>query len=440
MKHSVCFIDDKIPVSQYSEYFNDTDILNSSVIKYLLQQEKTVWDDSVVKALCKKLVDEPQNWVISAFTSPVFYSNYVEESVFAPEIVIYDWDYDFGPGSNSTESYLLKILQESYTMIFVFSSPDNIDEINQIVQEDIFSRFGDRISVIDKQDTDSVGKIFSQIAEKEQSNFTFAYGFDIIQKSNKAINKVLSDISLLSIDDFLESIGARLENNKYISSNKDFIDAIIPRYKSILRNSVISNDITKEKKNIPDIENIRKVWSFRIYDRNDNNKVQMGDIVKNAENEYFLILSSDCHLAEFWKKNIGFLSIIPLLSINSERTKSRINLKWKKKSFDSIKFTSLTNNAPISILPCVPIDDNNLSDLIIITKSITTIEVTKKNVTDKELTYKHLANYVKVASISDPFKSPLIQHVFDNISGYGCPNFPDTMQEDLKNKVKEILP
>lgn len=28
MKHSICFIDDKIPVSQY-EYFNDTDIIRS---------------------------------------------------------------------------------------------------------------------------------------------------------------------------------------------------------------------------------------------------------------------------------------------------------------------------------------------------------------------------------------------------------------------------
>ncbi len=439
MKHSVCFIDDKIPVSQYSSYFNETDIISGSIIKYLLSQETTIWDDSIVKILCERLVREPQKWTISAFTSPAFYRNYVDTSVFAPEIVIYDWDYNFGAGDDSSKNYLLKFLQESYTMIFVFSGSDRIDEIKQIIADDEFNRFGDRISVIDKHDDDSVGKMFSQITQKEQSNFSFAYGSEVVRNSNKAINQVLSDISLLSVDDFLESIGAKLENNKYISSNKDFIDAIIPRYKSILRNSVISNEITKEKKSTPDIDNIRKVWSYRIYDRNDNNNVQMGDIVKNASGEYFLVLSSDCHLTEFWKKNIGFLSIIPLLKIDSDMTKNRINLKWKKKSIDNIKFTSLTNNAPISILPCVPIDEDNLYDLIIITKSITTIEITKENDTDKELTYKHLTDYVKVASISDPFKSPLIQHVFDNISGYGCPDYPDILQEDLRNKVKEVL-
>lgn len=60
MKHSVCFIDDKIPVSQYSEYFNDTDIISGSVINYLLQQPGTEWSDSVVKAMCEKLLHEPE--------------------------------------------------------------------------------------------------------------------------------------------------------------------------------------------------------------------------------------------------------------------------------------------------------------------------------------------------------------------------------------------
>lgn len=28
MKHTVCFIDDKIPVSQFDKYFKDTDIIS----------------------------------------------------------------------------------------------------------------------------------------------------------------------------------------------------------------------------------------------------------------------------------------------------------------------------------------------------------------------------------------------------------------------------
>lgn len=35
MKHTVCFIDDKIPVSQFDKYFKDTDIINESVLAFL---------------------------------------------------------------------------------------------------------------------------------------------------------------------------------------------------------------------------------------------------------------------------------------------------------------------------------------------------------------------------------------------------------------------
>ena len=117
MKHTVCFIDDKIPVAQYGDFFNDTDIISSSVIKYLLKQKDTDWTgDLVVKAMCEKLINEPERWTVSAFTSPKFYDNYTKDTVYAPEIVIYDWDYNFG--SDESEKHLLEILESSYTMIF----------------------------------------------------------------------------------------------------------------------------------------------------------------------------------------------------------------------------------------------------------------------------------------------------------------------------------
>ena len=120
MKHTVCFIDDKIPVSQYNEFFSDTDIVNESVINFLLKNEGTQWDDPIVKVMCDKLISEKDKWSVSAFLNPSFYDNYVEDNVYAPEIVIYDWDYNWGIGSES-EEHLLKILEKSYTLIFIFS-------------------------------------------------------------------------------------------------------------------------------------------------------------------------------------------------------------------------------------------------------------------------------------------------------------------------------
>lgn len=94
MKHTVCFIDDKIPVSQFDKYFKDTDIINESVLAFLLKNETTNWEDATVKKMCEKLLDEADKWSISAFTSPNFYDNYIKETVYAPEIIIFDWDYN----------------------------------------------------------------------------------------------------------------------------------------------------------------------------------------------------------------------------------------------------------------------------------------------------------------------------------------------------------
>lgn len=229
MKHSICFIDDKIPVSQY-EYFNDTDIINGSVLSFLLKNEETDWSDTVVKEMCRRLLCEPDKWSISAFTSPQFYNNYTKSTVYAPEVIIYDWDYNTGAASDESEQCLLDILKTSYTMIFIFSEQDNIGEIEDVVKKNEFVKFKDRLCVIDKSTPGSIDLIFNGIQEKEQNNFTFRYGHKIIYNSNQAINKILSDISQLSIEKFSASIG-ELSGGNYIVTNDDFIDVIIPRYR-----------------------------------------------------------------------------------------------------------------------------------------------------------------------------------------------------------------
>lgn len=223
MKHTICFIDDKIPVSQYNTYFNDTGIINESVLGFLLKNKDTVWEDLVVKKMCEELLEESKKWSISAFTAPDFYNNYIQETVYAPEVIIYDWDYNAVQCSNESEDCLLEILRTSYTIVFIFSEEDNISEINGIMQKDEFKKFQDRLSVINKSEENSIDLIFKNLEEKENSNFAFRYGHKIIYNSNKAVNKILSDISQLSIERFSASIG-KLNAGRYVVTNEDFID------------------------------------------------------------------------------------------------------------------------------------------------------------------------------------------------------------------------
>lgn len=429
MKHTVCFIDDKIPVAQYNEYFDDTDIISSSVIKYLLKQEATNWEDVVVKNMCEKLINEPKNWSVCAFTSPAFYDNYTKDNVYAPEIVIYDWDYNYA--GNESEKYLQEILKTSYTMIFIFSGSDQINEINEIVSKEDFKKFGDRLSVVDKNENNSIDSIISQIEQKEQDNFSFAYGFEIIHNSNKTINGILSDISTLSIEDFVASIGT-INGDKYVSTNENFIDAIVPRYKNILRNYSLK-DISIKKTDNPNLERIRKVWSYRLYDNNKTNKVKMGDIIKDSNDKLFFVVSSDCHLHKFPKVNFGFLTLIPMYQCDTDEAKRIMKINKADPAM-----SSLTSNkqSSMTILPCVPIN-NALIDYVIIPKSIVSYEI--KNLSGaKDLLYENLDGYEKVTSVIDPFKSPLIQYVMDNITGYGCPDYPDILRNDLIQRIKNM--
>jgi hypothetical protein len=432
MKHTVCFIDDKIPVAQFSEYFNDTDIISGSVIKYLLKQKTTNWEDDVVKKMCEKLLKEPAKWSVSAFTSPAFYSNYIQDNIYSPEIVIYDWDYNWGPGGNQSEEYLLEILQHSYTMIFVFSEQDNIEAISQVIKKNIFKRYKSRLKVVDKNHTNSIKTIVSQITAKEINNFSFAYGQKVIFESNKAINKTLSDISLLSVEDYFASISSKEENGAPVFTKYDFIEAIIPRYKKELVKVDWADTPVKKVK--PKIKEIKAVWAHRLYDNTSSEKVLMGDIVYKANGRYYLVVSSDCHIEKFWKKNGGYISLVPLLKIKSQQGKEQLKLMLNNQT----KITSLTNSqSAMTILPAVPIK-TKFFDFVLLPKGIISVKITRgDNTNEQTLKYDTFIGFSKVASILDPFKSPLIQFIMDNISGYGCPDFPPLMQNDLKDKIKE---
>lgn len=430
MKHSVCFIDDKIPVNQY---FNDTDIVSGMVVDFLLKSPDTKWNDSVVKKMCEKLRSESDKWAFSAFTSPAFYENYIKDNVYSPEIVIYDWDYNFGAGSDSSEEYLLNILEKSPTMIFIYSEDDNIEEIKQIVQKEKFMVYGDRLSIVNKGEKGSVEKIFLQIERKESDNFSFKYGHELIYKSNYAINKILSEISQLSIEDFLASIVDE-KDGKYTSTNEDFVDVIIPRYKRAL-NNVTWPDMSIKKHKNPSISDIRRVWSYRLYDDNSlSENVAMGDIVKKNNGGYFLVISSDCHMARFWQKNGGYVSLVPLHRINSMLGKNQRQLMVNNKpNFSSVNSSQI----PMTILPAVPVSSSELRDFIVLPKSMCSVKVAEPNTGKKTpLTYKLFSGYSKVVSVVDPYKSPLIHFVMDSITGYGCPDFPKTIQDFLWERIK----
>ena len=431
MKHTICFIDDTIPVSQYGNYFTDTDIINESVIQFLLKQEDASWRDPVICQLCKTLIEDKVNWSISAFINPQFYINYTLETVYAPDVVIYDWDY---PGlQEDTENILLNILNATPALIFVFSESENIENIRSALSTEKFTHFANRLEVVDKNARGSVDYILSQIQEKEKANFAFAYGGQIIRKSNQIISKILSDISQLSTESFIATIGKE-ENNKYISSTNDFIDVVIPRYKSALT-SIPGNDgvnIEIDKTHDIDINDVKRIWSYKLYEKNDSNIVALGDIIHSGD-DYYLVISSDCHMRSFWSKNGGYMAVIPLEKlVNGEKNEQIKYIAEKNPSISSLTSCSKA----MTILPAVPIK-GQLMDFLVLPKRISTIKVKQPENSPQILTYDYLDGFEKITSVSDPFKSPLFHFIMNRISDLGCPDFPKSLQNHLSELIKQ---
>lgn len=433
MKHTICCIDDRIPVSQYPDFFKETDIINEQVIRFLLVNNED-WEDSSVKSLFEYLLKNESEWAVNAFTNPAFYDNYCKEVVYSPDIFVYDWDYGFAPASSDSEEYLYEILVNSYSMVFIFSGADSFDEIEEIAKSSKFATFRDRLELIRKNGTNCVEQIFARVKEKEESNFSFRYGYSIIRNSNTAINRILSEISQLSIKDFILSIGEEVNGNISVK-NEDFIDVVVPRFRNALQNNVEFDKLVIEKQKEVDLDSIKKIWAYRMYDETPLEEVSMGDVVKKKNGGYFLILSSDCHMNQFWKKNGGYVSMIPL----KRMTSAEGNYLRKVMGMKGQHISSLTNcQISMTILPAVPVSQHELRDFIVLPKGILSVKIENTNSSHRiPLTYDMFKNYTKVVSILDPFKSPLIQFIMDNISGYGCPDYSPVLKDYLLKRINK---
>lgn len=435
MRHTLCFIDDKIPVSQVSKYFDETGLITGSMISFLLSSNDVDWQDAAIKQLCAKLTDQKEEWSVSAFTAPQFYENYVSENVYAPEIIIYDWDYNGIPGSNDSEQSLLSILRSSYTMVFIFSEEENIDEIQQIIQNSSFLAFQDRLSVVAKGDENCVDSIFQQFSDKEKEVFSFNYGHQLVLRSHKAINAILSDIAQLSIESFIASFSSGVaDNGIYKVDNCSFVDTIIPRFRfELLRNGPDCLEYKQTKD--PDLTQMRKVWSYRLYDTSKTPFVSMGDIVRHIESgEFFLVISSDCHMEDFWHKNGGSIMLVPMSSFNTDYTKHYV--KSISKEFHPSSIANHKNH--ITVFPSVPTGGNEYTDLVLFPKCVKSDIISRhEDYQSSRLSYEVFDGYSKVCSLLDPFKSPVIEFVIGNISGYGCPDFPEQLKNNILEKFKQ---
>ena len=461
MKYSVCVIDDKIPASGV-EGIRDSQLLNASNLQLLLQKID-LWTDTVIANLVKTLLEQKDTdgvtskWDVYGFTNPTFFINTLDGGLSRFDIVVFDWEYPgtgTGAGTDS-ESILKEILEKTFCLIFVFSGADREQEIKAILAKPEFQEYKERLEYLNKSvsGADQSNTLLQKAEQMYADNFSFKFASTLRRKAVQSVDKILSDMGKASLND--------VKNHVVVGDGgkKDFIDFFTERFRTSLAGKDVYDLVGQIPEPTgaaaPDEALAAKIWSYRLYFQQEtgDDMVRRGDIVKIGDT-YSLVLSADCDLGYFWKKNLGIINMVALHELDNANSNLRdlltLCVKADKIPLSGKPSSLLGQIGDLShgpfILPFVPAE-NARKNFIAVPKDLVTKRIglptrfsmlTEKQKSRIAVEYPHWPGAQRVCTISEPFLTPVIQHVFNTIGGNGVPDYPPLMTEILKKILEDF--
>lgn len=460
MRYSICVIDDKIPASTV-EGIRDSDFLNASNLQIMLQQE-ALWTDEVIKNLIRTLLEQKDadnvtsKWDVYGFTNPSFFINTLDNGLTRFDIVIFDWEYP-GTGSGAgvdPESILKEVLQKTFCLVFVFSGADKEQEIKTILDKPEFQEYRGRLEYLNKNEngTDQTTALLQKAEEMYANNFSFKFAGVLRKKALQGADQILSDMGRASLNDMKNHVAVG------DSGKKDFIDFLTERFRTSLAGKDVYDLVDQIPEPAagaaaPDEALAAKMWSYRLYFQQEtgDDMVRRGDIV-NIGNAYSLVLSADCDLGYFWKKNLGIINTVALHELDQSNStlKDWLTLCVKPDKI-SAKVSSLLgkigelSEGPF-VLPFIPINGSTKNFIAVpkdlvstrITLPATWSSFTEKQKREDPMKYSYWSGAERVCTISEPFLTPVIQHILSTMGGNGVPDYPEHMKEILKKILDDF--
>lgn len=446
---------------------NDKIFYNDELQKFIGMPDE-VWTDVIVKNLCSSLISN--SWLVYGFSHPNhLLENLENDSSMCPTIIIYDWDYT---GLSTDNSSILKEILSNYPVyIFVYTGSDKIKEITDLIQSDEFHLYKRRISPLEKviNGESSVNSLTTELNNLIQNNFSFMFGSKMRKILLNGIDKTLSNFSNMDIDNVLKLLNGEQNENlskeikrmiadkitSYIKMSKDVDNTIkefnsdikiINEIKNILSSKIENNIISAELAidNSSETEEVstlmRELWSYRLYNNPTDNVVRTGDIIRkkgcNNYNNLYIIITDNCSLTRFKRKTAGLLNTIELNPLNSFHQDV-----IKAKNITSLTNTtgfSKTNGKPL-LLPYINLDKKYV-DYILYMQNHKCIKVNIDEYNEKApLLYDDKFDYEIVCSISSEFLHPLIGTIINNLYGWGCEDYSQTVQKDIEARCSHKI-
>lgn len=460
MRYSICVIDNDIPASGAAALewkIRDSALLNASNLQLLV--DRAEWSDDVIRGLISTLLTQTEDdgiapkWEVHGLTNPSFYVNAIDDGVFRSDVIVFDWEYPGAQNATETnaESILREILERTFCLIFIFSKADKKDEIDGVLAKPEFQAFKERLAYLDKaiEGADQTKVLLQRADEMYAQNFSFKFAGTLRRRSVQCADQMLTDMGKASLNDVknLVAVGH--------GGKKDFVDFLAERF----RTSIAGPTVYELVDEIPeaaaasgiDEAMVAKVWSYRLYFQQEtgDDLVRRGDIVA-VGNEVLLILSADCDLVRFWAKNLGIINAVALHELDQTNTtlKELLTVCVKPdlgKAIGSLLGKVGESEGPF-VLPFVP-RDGAFKHFVAIPKDLVSRRIAtpqgwdqldKKKRKAHSMKYAYWVGARRLCTVSEPFLTPVVQHVFNTVGGYGVPDYPDHMNEILKKILADF--
>lgn len=477
MTWNICVIDDSIPVTGELDV-DDTVSLNISILKLLLDKNK--WVEESVQTLFNNLCSDSDNWNVTAFRHPDIYLRTSEKQNYKPDIIIFDWEYAGFTGDITQK--LLEVLHNSFSLVYVYTHKDKDEEVRQELSSDLFDEFQKkRLFLLHKWDQDSVQILLQKATENYEKNFSFRFGRTLRLSTGNAIEEILVGLGKGSMDFVLSLLNddATQETDikqliaqqigAFLSGNDDLIEelkngglskdknaqTLIELIRGRIENYISSINLelpVREQNGNGNPSFSKEFWSSRLYYKPSDNIVRKADIVKDVQNnKYYLVVTPDCHLRRLWDKCFGYINLIPALILPDDLAtiKSIFSLTRNPKKVEHIFKDFHPNSITASIkglpegpiiLPFLDINQEHQC-LLLLPKAIHSIQIPERPIGAADdpgdrknhyMTYDFWDRHERIATISEPFATAIVEHCLKAISGYGTPNYPKAVKQEIK--------
>ena len=445
MALNICIIDDKFGTPCVEQAIDPKKQISNSDLQKLLESQ--AWDDEVLHELTDSFL-ACSDFEISAYCNP---SLFLRDTIIS-DIVIFDWDYDTATSSDNVESLLLEILKRKYCYVHIFTHC-SAEDIEIVLKKDAFKIYKNRVSYNGKT-APSIETIKNSIADLENNNFSFRFRNIIRTASKEAIEDILIELGNQSLETVLAIL------YKTGESSRELIEFVGERFKNFLLRTDFSFPeppyVEEEAQPfVGSTENedhsIQELWKSRLYYSDKDDKVvRKGDILR-INNNYYFVITPDCQLNRFWKKNVGYLNIIQLLDVNVDKGKIKelyAKIYSKKTIENSLgKVTSISNPLSIGGSPlCFPYVGNDNKVFLLFPVMLSSIQIPKpdwfgdntKINSETALKVEMIPDSEKIVTLNEPFCSSVIETVFSELQGKGTSDFSPDIKTELQGILKKV--